>query len=92
LTCGASEGRRRRAGKPCGVKAERHTRTGRQSNDQQGFSSALPNSGDARCKKCLIVLDQIRSVDNIQLVKRVGAVNAKISSPDLTTLQEVFAD
>jgi len=43
-------------------------------------------------KKGLIVLDQIRTVDKIRLVKRVGAVNAKILSNVLTTLQEVFAE
>jgi mRNA interferase MazF len=42
-------------------------------------------------KKGLIVLDQIRTVDKIRLVKRVGSVNAKILSNVLTTLQEVFA-
>ena len=43
-------------------------------------------------KKGLIVLDQIRTIDKIRLVKRVGAVNAKILSNVLTTLQEVFAE
>jgi len=43
-------------------------------------------------KKGLIVLDQIRTVDKIRLVKRVGAVNAKTLSNVLTTLQEVFAE
>ena len=42
-------------------------------------------------KKGLIVLDQIRTVDKIRLVKRVGAVNSKTLSNVLTTLQEVFA-
>ena len=43
-------------------------------------------------KKGLIVLDQIRTVDKIRLVKRVGAVNAKTLSTVLITLQEVFAE
>ncbi len=43
-------------------------------------------------KKGLIVLDQIRTVDKIRLVKRVGALNAKTLSNVLTTLQEVFAE
>lgn len=43
-------------------------------------------------KKGLIVLDQIRSVDKIRLVKRVGAINTKTLSNVLTTLQEVFAE
>jgi mRNA interferase MazF len=38
------------------------------------------------------VLDQIRAVDKIRLVKRVGAVNAKTLANVLTTLQEVFAE
>ena len=41
--------------------------------------------------KGLIVLDQIRTVDKIRLVKRLGAVNAKTLSTVLITLQEVFA-
>ena len=43
-------------------------------------------------KKGLIVLDQIRTVDKVRLVKRVGAVNTKTLSNVLTTLQEVFAE
>lgn len=42
--------------------------------------------------KGLIVLDQIRTVDKIRLVKRLGAVTAKTQSAVLTTLQEVFAE
>jgi mRNA interferase MazF len=58
----------------------------------KGFPAPFRIPVTHAAKNGLIVVDQIRSVDNIQLVKRVGAVNAKISSPDLTTLQEVFAD
>jgi mRNA interferase MazF len=43
-------------------------------------------------KKGLIVLDQIRTVDKIRLIKRVGAVNAKTFSSVLSTLQEFFAE
>jgi mRNA interferase MazF len=39
----------------------------------------------------MIVLDQIRTVDKIRLVKRLGTVSAKTLSAVLTTLQEVFA-
>lgn len=42
-------------------------------------------------KKGLIVLDQIRSVDKIRLVKRLGTINAKTLSTVLITLQEAFA-
>ena len=38
-----------------------------------------------------VVLDQIRTVDKIRLVKRLGTVSAKTLSAVLTTLQEVFA-
>ncbi len=42
--------------------------------------------------KGLIVLDQIRTVDKIRLVKRLGAVHAKTLSTVLHTLQEVFTE
>ena len=41
--------------------------------------------------KGLIVLDQLRTVDKVRLVKRLGAVSAKTLTAALTTLQEVFA-
>lgn len=43
-------------------------------------------------KKGMVVLDQIRAVDKIHLVKRLGTVNAKTLSAVLITLQEVFAE
>jgi mRNA interferase MazF len=42
--------------------------------------------------KGLVVLDQVRTVDKIRLVKRLGVVNAKTLSSVLLTLQEVFAE
>jgi len=42
--------------------------------------------------KGLIVLDQLRTVDKLRLVKRLGAVSKKTLSAALTTLQEVFAE
>ena len=42
--------------------------------------------------KGLIVLDQLRTVDKLRLVKRMGAVSKKTLSAALTTLQEVFAE
>jgi len=42
--------------------------------------------------KGLIVLDQIRTVDKLRLVKRLGAVSARTLSAVLVTLQEVFAE
>ncbi len=38
-----------------------------------------------------IVLDQLRTVDKLRLVKKLGAVTAKTLSAVLVTLQEVFA-
>ena len=42
--------------------------------------------------KGLIVLDQLRTVDKLRLVKRLGAVSAKTLTAVLTTVQEVFAE
>ena len=42
--------------------------------------------------KGLIVLDQLRAVDQIRLLKRLAAVKGKTLSLALSTLQEVFAD
>ena len=42
--------------------------------------------------KGLIVLDQLRTVDKVRLVKRMGAVSKKTLSAALTTLKEVFAE
>lgn len=42
--------------------------------------------------KGLVVLDQIRTVDKLRLVKRLGAVSAKTLSSVLVALQEVFAE
>lgn len=42
--------------------------------------------------KGLAVLDQIRTVDKVRLVKRLGAVSAKTLSAALVALQEVFAE
>jgi mRNA interferase MazF len=39
-----------------------------------------------------IVLDQLRTVDKVRLVKKLGAVSAKTLSTVLVTLQEVFAE
>ena len=42
-------------------------------------------------KKGLILLDQIRAVDNVRLAKKIGSVSAKTLGITLDTLQEVFA-
>ena len=42
--------------------------------------------------KGLIVLDQLRTVDKVRLVKKLGSVSAKTLSAALGTLQEMFAE
>lgn len=42
-------------------------------------------------KSGLILLDQIRTLDQRRLVKRLGAVGGRTLTATLTTLQEVFA-
>jgi mRNA interferase MazF len=39
-----------------------------------------------------IALDQLRTVDKLRLVKKLGAVSAKTLTSVLVTLQEVFAE
>ena len=41
--------------------------------------------------KGLIVLDQLRAVDKMRLVKKVGALSAKTLGNTLAVLQEMFA-
>ncbi len=43
-------------------------------------------------KKGLILLDQIRTVDQIRLTKKMGTVSPKTLSAMLGTLQELFAE
>jgi mRNA interferase MazF len=57
----------------------------------KGFPAPFGVPVTHAAKKGLIVLDQIRTVDKVRLVKLVGAVNTKTLSKVLTTLQEVFA-
>jgi len=42
-------------------------------------------------KKGLIVLDQLRTVDKIRLIRRLGRLNAKPATMTLEVLQEMFA-
>ena len=42
-------------------------------------------------KKGLILLDQIRSIDKLRLVKKIGRSNPKTLSASLNVLQEAFA-
>jgi mRNA interferase MazF len=43
-------------------------------------------------KRGLILLDQIRAIDKVRLVRRLGNVSAKTLAQTLTTLREIFAD
>lgn len=43
-------------------------------------------------KSGLILLDQLRALDKIRLVRRLGAVKQETLHAILTTLQEVFAE
>jgi mRNA interferase MazF len=43
-------------------------------------------------RKGLILLDQIRTVDKVRLVKRAGAIAERTLTHTLHTLQEVFAE
>jgi mRNA interferase MazF len=52
------------------------------------FRIAVSHGG----RKGLILLDQVRAVDKIRLVKKLGAVSAKTLTSTLRTLQEVFAE
>ena len=45
-----------------------------------------------RKKSGLILLDQIRTLDKVRLVKKVGATTDKSLTNTLRTLQEVFSD
>jgi mRNA interferase MazF len=52
------------------------------------FRVAVTHAG----AKGLIVLDQIRTVDKLRLVRRLGAVSRKTLATTLATLQEFFAE
>ena len=42
-------------------------------------------------KRGLILLDQLRTLDKIRLVKRLGNISAKVLASTLKTLQQIFA-
>ncbi len=42
--------------------------------------------------KGLMVLDQLRTVDKVRLVKKLGTVSARTLSAALSTLQEIFTE
>jgi len=43
-------------------------------------------------KKGLVLVDQLRTVDKVRLVKRLGGLSPKTMAATLSTLKEVFAD
>ena len=58
----------------------------------KGFAAPFRVTVTHAGTKGLIVLDQLRTVDKVRLVKRLGTVSAKTLTAALTTLQEVFAE
>jgi mRNA interferase MazF len=52
------------------------------------FRIALSHGG----KRGLILLDQVRAVDKLRLVRKLGTISAKTLSSTLATLQEVFSE
>lgn len=55
----------------------------------RGYPSRVPVSFQR--KRGLIVLDQIRTVDKVRLVKHLGKLNAVTAGRVLAVLQEMFA-
>lgn len=43
-------------------------------------------------KKGLVLLDQVRAVDQVRLIKKLGSVNAMTLVATLRTLQQMFAE
>ena len=43
-------------------------------------------------KSGLILLDQIRTIDKVRLVKRAGAIHSRVLSATLAALSEIFAE
>jgi len=58
---------------------------------RKGFAAPFRVPVTHAGKRGLIVLDQIRTLDKIRLVRRLGTVAAKTLSAALATLQELFA-
>lgn len=57
----------------------------------QGFSAPFRIPVTHAGKRGLILLDQVRTVDKVRLVQRLGTVSSKTLTAVLTTMQEVFA-
>lgn len=57
----------------------------------KGFAAPFRISVTHAGTEGLILLDQLRTVDKVRLVRKMGALSAKTLAKTLTTLQEVFA-
>lgn len=57
----------------------------------QGFEAPFRVALSFQGKQGLILLDQIRSVDKVRLVKRMGSVPAATLQQVLSTMQELFS-
>lgn len=58
----------------------------------QGFTAPFRVPVSHAGTKGLIVLDQIRTVDKVRLVRRMGTVSRRTLAATLMTLQELFAE
>lgn len=57
----------------------------------KGFAAPFRISVTHAGTEGLILLDQLRTVDKVRLVRKMGALSAKTLAKTLATLQEVFA-
>jgi mRNA interferase MazF len=57
----------------------------------KGFPSPFRVSCRFKGKKGLIVIDQLRTVDQARLIRRLGRLDPKTSTAVLEVLQEMFA-
>lgn len=58
----------------------------------KGFAAPFRVSVTHAGKKGLILADQVRTVDEVRLVRRLGAVSPKTLAATLSVLQAVFAE
>ncbi|MEA2047082.1 MAG: type II toxin-antitoxin system PemK/MazF family toxin [Campylobacterota bacterium] len=56
----------------------------------KGFSFIFRPSIHFENKEGLVLLDQIRAVDKMRIIKKIGKVDVKTSKAILDTLQEMF--
>jgi mRNA-degrading endonuclease toxin of MazEF toxin-antitoxin module len=68
-----------------------HAHGYRGSDDDQRASTALSPGVPIQGQKGLIVLDQLRTVDQVRFIRRLGRLDSKTSTAVLEVLQEMFA-